>query len=96
MSCCLILCCAGCIFVLFLIACNLISYNEIQKQLSVEWRQMGHADKQIWTDKANEVKRQLQEYNSSLAAQGVSGDRITKKGDLRKVKKGIALPKGPR
>lgn len=71
------------------------SYNEIQRQLSVEWRQMEAGAKQVWTDKANEVKRQLQEYNSSLAAQGVA-DILTKKGDMRRVKKGIALPKGPR
>ena len=70
-------------------------YNEIQKRLSVEWRQMSHKDKAVWIEKSNEVKKQLSVYNEEMAAQGIDHTQA-KKGDMRKAKKGIALPKGPR
>jgi hypothetical protein len=71
-------------------------YNEIQKQLSVEWRQMSAASKQVWIDKASDVKRQLDEYNTERVSQGLAVTKGKKGGDMRRVKKGIALPKGPR
>lgn len=54
---------------------------------------MDHEDKQVWTAKADEVKRQLHAYNAALAQKGLTGDNNK---DMRKYKKGIALPKGPR
>lgn len=72
-------------------------YNEIQKQLSVKWRKMSSEDKRMWLDKSSEVKRQLSEYTSQLAAKGLLGsDMSAQKGEMKRVKKGIALPKGPR
>lgn len=72
-----------------------LTYNEIQKRLSVEWRQMPHSEKAVWIEKSNEVKKQLSEYNEEMAAKGLDSSQ-QKKGDMRRVKKGIALPKGPR
>jgi len=72
-----------------------LTYNEIQKRLSVEWRQMPHSEKLVWIEKSNEVKKQLSEYNEEMAAKGLDSSQ-PKKGDMRRVKKGIALPKGPR
>jgi hypothetical protein len=56
---------------------------------------MSHKDKAVWIEKSNEVKKQLSIYNEEMAAQGVDHTQA-KKGDMRKAKKGIALPKGPR
>lgn len=71
-----------------------LTYNEIQKKLSVRWRQMPSQEKEVWIEKSREVKRQLEHYNAEMAVRGL--DRGSKKGSMRKVKKGISLPKGPR
>ena len=74
---------------------NIFRYNEIQKQLSGQWRKMSPDEKNIWVEKSNDIKRQLQEYNETLAAYGIDKDG-NKNSELHKVKKGIQLPKGPR
>ena len=56
---------------------------------------MSPDEKNIWVEKSNDIKRQLQEYNETLAAYGIDKDG-NKNSELHKVKKGIQLPKGPR
>lgn len=91
----LFVCACVCVCPLDVCSSPVCRYNEIQKQLSVQWRLMSQADKRVWIDKSSEIKKQLSKHNEEIAAQGLDQIRA-RKGEVRRVKKGIALPKGPR
>mmetsp|Transcript_21470 Transcript_21470/g.31140 ORF Transcript_21470/g.31140 Transcript_21470/m.31140 type:complete len:502 (-) Transcript_21470:281-1786(-) len=61
------------------------SYNQIQKELSKQWRTMSREEKQVWVQMEKDVKAQRESDN-------VSSDG-SKKGLC---KKGLSLPRGPR
>lgn len=62
-----------------------MSYNELQKELSKEWRAMTAADKQVWIDMAKRGQKS-QHAGSSGGGGGKSSAS----------KKGVMLPRGPR
>jgi hypothetical protein len=60
-----------------------MSYNELQKELSKEWRTMSADDKQVWIDMARDGHKTHRIPGSSGKSSAAS-------------KKGVMLPRGPR
>lgn len=60
-----------------------MSYNDLQKELSKEWRTMSTEDKQVWIDMAKDGQK-------SQRIPGSSGKATAG------LKKGVMLPRGPR